>query len=245
MIFVLIPAFNEAGRLKELLPGIPDSVDDSAVRTIVISDGSTDGTPEIAAELGAEVIALPSNRGKGAALRKGAAALENRALDCVVLMDGDGQHDPSFLSSVVAPVLSGDYHVVVGSRYLDDPKRGATPRNRYLVRRLVTWYLRRRLSQPVTDPFSGYRCLSQFAFDTISLRGNEYEGELEMRFEAEIHGLELEEVPIPRVYMDNFSKMGSHGGPLVGRLRAIGQYVRTIVRKRRELASATRSAVAA
>ena len=238
MIYVLIPAFNEADRLKVLLPQISSSIGGSPTRTIVVSDGSTDGTPDISAALGAEVIALTSNQGKSAALAAGHAALEGRQFECLVLMDGDGQHDPDFLPAVVEPVLAGEFDMVIGSRYLADPHRGSAPLNRYVVRRIASWYLARTLEQPITDPFSGYRCLSRAAFEAMELRGTGYQAELEMRFEAEIRGLAVSEVEVPRIYMPHFSKMGTRGGPLLGRLRVIGQYLGVLARKRSELASA-------
>ena len=109
--------------------------------------------------------------------------------------------------------------------------------NRDLVRKLACWYLARHLEQPVTDPFSGYRCLSRTAFEDVRLAGMGYQGELELRFEAEIRGLIVSEVAVPRIYTPQFSKMGIHGGALVGRVRVVGQYLGVVARKRRELAS--------
>lgn len=238
MIYVLIPAYDEAKALPDVLRAIPRAIRGRPVHVILISDGSTDGTPEVAASLGAEVIDLQPNRGKGAALRAGTVVIADRSFDCVVLMDGDGQHDPWHLEPLVAPVLDGTHDVSIGSRYLWNPHRGSAPRNRYLVRRVAVWLLRRRLLQPVTDPFSGYRCLSRRAFDTIRLEGDEYQGELELRFEAALHGLAVQEVAVPRIYVAHFSKMATHGGPFWGRLRVIGQYASTICRKSKQLASA-------
>lgn len=240
MIYVLIPAFNEAASLARVLPRVPRHVEGRPVRAVVICDGSTDGTCRVAAENDAQVIELRPNGGKGSAVRAGAARLVGREFDAVVTMDGDGQHNPDDLLRLVLPVLGGECDIAIGSRYLTDPSRGSTPANRYLVRTLFTRLLRRRLEQPVTDPFAGFRCMSPRAFRQVRLTGHTYEGELEVRFEAELHGLKVIEIPIERIYTANFSKMGETTGPVRGRLSVLRGYVATTRRKTRELAVAQR-----
>lgn len=235
MIYLLIPAFNEAAHLERVLPNVPESLEERAVRTLVACDGSTDGTCRVAAEHGAEIVAVWPNSGKGAAVRAAATRLAGRAFDAVVTMDGDGQHDPRDLPRLVSPVLANECDVSIGSRYLMEPGRGPTPLNRYLVRSVFTRVLRRRLNQPVTDPFTGYRCMSPLAFEKVELTGNAYEGELEVRFEAELHGLDLLEVPIAKTYGQGQSRMSESGGPLRGRLGVVRNYASTTRRKTREL----------
>lgn len=231
MIYVLVPAFNEADNLETLLPRIPARILGRPVSTVVICDGSTDGTCRVGAAHGAEVVKLSSNQGKGSAVRAGAALLKGREIDAVVTMDGDGQHNPDELTTLVRPVLTGEGEVVIGSRYLTDQSKGSTPLNRFLVRSLFTHLLRRRLRQPVTDPFTGFRCMSPVAFEAVLLRGDRYEGELEVRFEAERADLKVIEVPIERIYTGGQSKMAATGG----RLRVIRGYVSTVRRKSKEL----------
>jgi len=242
MIYVLIPAFDEAVHLGRLLPKIPVRLGDRQVRVVVACDGSTDGTCQVVSEQNVELLALWPNSGKGAAVRAAAARLAGRTLDAVVTMDADGQHDPGDLHRLVGPVLSNNCDIAIGSRYLNDPGRGPTPLNRYLVRNVFTRLLRHRLQQPVTDPFSGYRCMSPRAFEQIRLTGNAYENELEVRFEAELHGLSVVEVPIAKTYGRNQSKMGAAGGPLRGRVRVLHRYAATTRRKTRELAAARQDA---
>ncbi len=236
MIYVMIPAFNEAHHLARLLPNLPRRLAGREARTMVVCDGSTDGTCRIATANGAEIVRVWPNAGKGSAIRAGAARLAGRHFDAVVTMDGDGQHDPRDLGGLLQPVLGELCDIAIGSRYLTDSSRGSTPINRYVVRTVFTRLLRRRLQQPVTDPFAGFRCMSPRAFRQVQLTGQSYEGELEVRFEAELHGLRVVEVPISRIYNGNQSKMGAGSGPLRGRLRVIGGYATTIRRKSRELA---------
>jgi glycosyltransferase involved in cell wall biosynthesis len=224
MIVTLIPALNEAKALAQLLPALPERLDGRPVRPVVINDGSTDATADVARAHGARVIDLWPTRGKSAALRTGIHDVRSRAMACLVLMDGDGQHDPAELGRLTRPVLAGECDIACGSRYLAQRGRGPTPRNRYLVRSVVASVLSRRLGVVVTDPFSGYRCLAPTVAATWVPRGDRYQAELELLFDAVRNGWSLREVAITRIYTDDCSKMGDAGGPLIGRLRVLGQY---------------------
>lgn len=243
MISVLIPVLNEAAALARLLPALPERIDGLMVRPVVINDGSTDETAALARAHGAEVVDLWPNHGKSAALRAGLAALASRRSACVVFMDGDGQHDPDDLAQLVGPVLAGECDIACGSRYLTDGGRGDAdggrgdaPVNRYLVRRLVIRSLRRRIGTHITDPFSGYRCLAPAVASAWQPRGERYEAELELLFDAVRNGWVLREVPVARIYTGQCSKMGARHGALVGRLQVMQQYATTIRRKSGELA---------
>jgi glycosyltransferase involved in cell wall biosynthesis len=235
MITIVIPVFNEAPRLRALLPSIPARVLGVSVRTIVADDGSTDESVTVARTSGAIVVSLPVNRGKGAALKAGLAHAADLGFDYLVTMDGDGQHDPVDLAHLVRPVMAGTCDIALGTRYALDPARGAAPLNRYLVRGAVVAYLRRVVDTPYTDPFCGFRCFSRDALNRVRFQGNEYQGELEAIFDAAIHQLRVIEVPVHRVYLKGSSKMGVHHGPLLGRLSVIAQYLGTIRRRTVEL----------
>lgn len=232
-IYVIIPAFNEAERLRRLLPRIPQRIDSISVRTVVVSDGSTDQTTQVAIRHGATIVPLGANSGKAAALRRGLRIAERAGAGWLVTMDGDGQHDPSDLARLVRPVLDGKGDVAIGSRYLTSPRKGATPFNRYLVRRATIAWLRRVLGREHSDPYSGYRIFSRDAMRRLSLGGHEYQTELEQLFDAAESGLRVVEVPIQRVYGPGTSKMGARWGRFGGRIRVVAQYVATIVRRSR------------
>ncbi len=240
MIIVLMAAYNEAATLSDILARMPARIDSHHVRTIVVSDGSTDGTADVARNHGAEVMEFPRNRGKGATLKSGLASIANDRYAALVFMDADGQHDPDQLASVVTPVLSDTADLVIGSRYLHGSGRANAPWNRYLVRSGAAALLRLVLSDPITDPFSGFRAMNRRAVGCIDLRGDRYESELEMLFCAERNGQRITEVEVPKIYGPQTSKMGARYGSLLGRIDVVMRYGATIVRGAYSLRRGTR-----
>jgi glycosyltransferase involved in cell wall biosynthesis len=235
VIAVVVPAFNEADRLRALLPRIPACLSGVPVQVVVVSDGCTDGTDTVAVDYGAVLVRLPRHRGKGAALRAGFARAMDLGPSQLVTMDADGQHDPADLERLVQPVLAGKCALAVGSRFASGPSRGPAPLNRYLVRRALVAALRATIGRTYTDPCCGYRCFSVQAVQAIRLRGDHYQSELETLFEAAIHGLSVLEVSVRADYPAGSSKMGARVGRPAGRVWVISQYVSTIARKTREL----------
>lgn len=239
MIRLIIPAFNEAGPLESLLARLPTTLLDHGVSALVVSDGSTDHTVEVAHDAGVDVLALQPNRGKGTAIRAALERLASTEYDIAVLMDADGQHDPADLEALVAPLLAAEADIAIGSRYLGSEKRGDTPLNRYAVRWTTVAVLQRILGTRYTDPYCGFRAFIRSAIESVEFCGNRYEGELEVLFDACRCKIQVVEVPIVKIYGSGMSKMSADGGELFGRLKVIGQYSRTIVRKTKELRSVT------
>jgi glycosyltransferase involved in cell wall biosynthesis len=239
-VSVVMPAFNEAGKIGGLLAEMPKSIDGHEVTVVVVDDGSTDATPDIAGALGAVVIRHPTNQGKGAALCR--AMEEIRALppDALVWMDGDGQHLPSWLPDLVRPVLFKGIDLCVGSRYLGSGHTGAAPLNRLLVRAAAIRAVALIAGYQLTDPFSGFRCFSRDALHVVRLESRGYEAELESVFAVARAGLRLLEVPVPRIYGPDTSKMGYRHGALQGRLVVLTGYARAIHRARQRRDASTR-----
>ncbi|MGB7859048.1 MAG: glycosyltransferase family 2 protein [Acidimicrobiia bacterium] len=227
-VVVLMPAFNEGTKIADVLAAMPKSLLGRDLLVVVIDDGSTDGTADIAESSGASVIRQPSNQGKGAALAVGLDHVRSLGCEATVWMDSDGQHLPESLSRIVAPVLFDDIDLCVGSRYLDERQRHSAPLNRRLVRQMAIGAVQRITGYHVTDPFSGFRCLSRRALETVHLEGRGYESELESCFAVARAGLTYREVPIPRIYGPGTSKMGHRRGALIGRIAVVAGYRRTI-----------------
>lgn len=224
-------AYNEEAPLARLLSSLPDTVNGHELRTILVDDGSMDRTADVAESHGCTVIRLPVNGGKGAALRAGLEAIRHKAHDGVILMDSDGQHDPHCLTGLTGPIADGSADMVVGSRYLADNRRGATPWNRYLVRTATVKTLERFGGISVTDPYSGYRAFAPDALRCVSLCGDRYESELEIVFCMTRARMRIIEVPIPKIYGDATSKMAARHGAFLGRVTVVKGYARTILRE--------------
>ncbi len=147
---VIIPAFNEEGGIGDTLRELRESCPD--VEIIVVNDGSSDRTAEIAGDIeGVCVLAHARNRGYGAALKTG---IRNTSRPYVAWYDADGQHRPADLMAVAAPVLSGDKDVVIGVRGKDSAK----VRDRVLGKKVLGLVARLVSGERIPDLNSGLRC---------------------------------------------------------------------------------------
>lgn len=151
---VVIPAFNEAKALPRTLEELQR--DQPGLDIVVIDDGSSDDTADVAAVAGIPVVRLPFNLGVGGAVRTGLRYSVEHDYDRTVVFDADGQHDPSSIK-VLLDTLDDGADMVVGSRFLadDDHYRTGHTRRRAmgLLTRLVTW----STGQAFTDTTSGFR----------------------------------------------------------------------------------------
>ena len=197
-ISIIIPVFNEAESLSELLNKIlalhlPGS------EIIVVDDGSTDGTADVAMKTGANVVRHPYNIGNGAAVKTGIRAARGTFL---VLMDGDGQHKPADIPKLLAD--ANKYHMVVGAR-----GKGSKLRfHRYIanvVYNLLASYVTRF---KVSDLTSGFRVLSRSdALRFIDLLPNTFSYPTTLTLAFLRSGLTVKYVPIESLYRAGQSKI--------------------------------------
>lgn len=113
---VVIPAFNEAAGIGRVLEGI--RAVEPRLPVLVVDDGSTDGTAAIARHAGAHVVRLPFNMGYGVALQTGYKYALREGHDCVVQLDGDGQHEPADIPALLGVIARREADVALGSRFL-------------------------------------------------------------------------------------------------------------------------------
>ncbi len=219
-VVAIIPAYNEARTIGSVVL----QTCRHANTVIVVDDGSSDATAEIAAAAGALVVRHGVNRGKGAALNTGFC--KARELDplAIVMLDGDGQHQPEEVPQVLAPILEGQADMVVGSRYLE--KECGVPRHRILGHWAFTSLTNLASGLRVSDSQSGFRAFSPRAVECVSFSSNGFSVESEMQFLAHEHGLRLAEVPITADYVDKPKRpVVAHGLMVLnGVLRLVGQY---------------------
>jgi glycosyltransferase involved in cell wall biosynthesis len=190
-ITAILPAFNEEVSIGSIVLHARQHAD----RVIVIDDGSTDRSAEVAALAGAEVIRHTSNKGKGAALKTGfEAALQNGA-KVIVTMDADGQHDPEEISKLAGPILAGEADVVNGSRYMNGNGK-STPFYRRMGQNVLDSATNLNSGLHVTDTQSGFRAFAASAVHEFKFGQSGMAIESEMLMDAANAGLRIKEVEI-------------------------------------------------
>lgn len=168
---------------------------------LVVDDGSTDQTARIAEEAGAILIRHEENRGKAEAVNTGLKRAREMNACLVVLLDADGQHDPTEIPALIEPIESGEADLVVGSRFLG--VRSQIPRWRVFGQRALTLATNMASGISLTDSQSGFRALSQAALESMSFRADGgFSIESEMQFLVQQHGLKVHEVPVTMIYAE-------------------------------------------
>jgi glycosyltransferase involved in cell wall biosynthesis len=192
-IVVVLPAFNEQDNVGAVIAAMPDVVAGLRVVPVVVSDGSTDATAAAAREAGALVTELPINRGGGLALRVGYEIALELGAQIVVTMDADGQHLPSELPVMLAPIVDDAADYVNGSRLLGAFERESVIRHIgvHVFSRVVSVLTGRR----ITDPSSGYRAARADLLERLVLEQDRF-WTSEILIEALRHRARVVEVPV-------------------------------------------------
>jgi glycosyltransferase involved in cell wall biosynthesis len=154
---VLIPAFNESATIGLVVRGVRAAA--PGLPVVVVDDGSTDGTATIARAAGARVVRLPFNMGYGVAVQTGYKYALRHDHDCVVQLDGDGQHEPADVQPLVEAVVRGGADVALGSRFLGRDAYRPEPLRRVGMR-LFSWLALLLGGRQFTDVTSGFQALS-------------------------------------------------------------------------------------
>ena len=154
---VIVPAFNEAGSISDVLTELKSF----NYQVLVVSDGSSDGTSEISRSMGIRVLDLPLNLGVGGALRAGFRFAVKEKYSAIVQIDADGQHPTGEIENLIAAANGNQAQLVIGSRFLSD----GTSMKVGIVRRLVMRVLARSSSRAtgtnITDTTSGFRIICE------------------------------------------------------------------------------------
>ena len=190
---VIVPALNEEHSIGSVIAEIRAA--DPELDVVVIDDGSTDRTAIVAAEHGAEVLALPFNLGIGGAVQTGYQYARNNDFDIAIQVDGDGQHDPSEIVRLVEPILEGKADMVVGTRFAEGGGYRGTRIRRvgiHLFAAVVSLMVRAR----VTDTTSGFRAANKKAIRLFAVDYPHDYPEVEATVLVARHGLTMVEVPV-------------------------------------------------
>jgi hypothetical protein len=192
-IAVVIPAYNEADNVATVIARIPAEVCGVPTATLVVDDGSRDGTSDEAARAGAVVARHVINRGGGAALRTGYRLMSESGARIVVTLDADGQHVPAEMERLVKPILDGEVDMAHGSRVLGGADPNARSREFGIVffNRVVSFITRTRVS----DCSNGYRAVRTTVLPQLVLRQEQFHTS-EFMIEAIKRGIPAKEVPV-------------------------------------------------
>ena len=156
-LLVIVPAFNEAGSIAEVLMELQPF----GYNVLVVSDGSKDATPDIARALGVRVLELPLNLGVGGALRAGFRYAVKERYRAVVQVDADGQHPADEIADLVAAANENGAHLVIGSRFLSEGTSMEVGITRRLVMRILARSSSRATGINITDTTSGFRIICE------------------------------------------------------------------------------------
>ena len=171
-VLVIIPAYNEEKRIASVIRGVKDHF--PLAEVLIVDDGSRDKTRWVAIEAGAQVLSHPFNLGYGAALQTGYKFALDKGYEAIVQMDGDGQHDPSFVPELLGVIQRGEADIVIGSRFLK-PRSMISAGEIYqapFIRRLgirvfgaITSLI---IQQKITDSTSGYQAMNRRVLEWVS-----------------------------------------------------------------------------
>lgn len=227
-LLIQIPCLNEAESLPSTIKSLPTFLAGvSRIEYLVIDDGSTDNTRQIAKELGAHhVVSHRTNRGLAAAFQTGLDTSLALGADIIVNTDADNQYNPREMGSLISPILAGEADIVVGNRQVQGIEHFSK------VKRLLQWAgsaVVRKLSKThIEDAVSGYRALSRYAAKKIFIASS-FSYTTEMIIQAGRKGLSVKSVPVETNHVTRPSRLFSSVPKFIGNtagtiLRAYAMY---------------------
>jgi glycosyltransferase involved in cell wall biosynthesis len=199
-VAAIIPAFNEAGTIADVVAGLGGVV----AFALVVDDGSTDETAARARAAGADVLAMRTNAGKGHAVRAGLDRVMVEPFTHALLLDGDMQHLPSEAPRLIDAATETGADLVVGERQFS---REQMPAARYHANRIGSRALSWFVGAPIRDSQCGFRLVRLAALHGIPLRSRGFDIETEMLVKLRRKGARVVSVPITAVYASERSKL--------------------------------------
>lgn len=230
---VVIPCLNEGDAIGGLVADILEVARDpklpvDLVRILVVDNGSTDHTASSAGSAGAAVVSEPQ-RGYGRACLSGVLAADGA--DIIVLLDGDRSDVPAELPLLLAPLLSGDADLVIGSRMLGAYEQGSLLPQQIFGNRIATAFLRLLFGCRVTD-IGPYRVIGRRQLLELGMREMTYGWSIEMICRAAKTGLRVKEVPVS--YRKRAAGKSKVSGNIGASLKAGSRIMLAVVRARRD-----------
>ncbi len=216
-IIAAIPAYNDEKYIGTVVLKTRQYVSE----VIVLDDGSTDRTADIARLAGASVIQHEQNKGKGVSIQRILAEAKKRNLDTLVLLDTDAQHNPDEIPNLIKPIISEGFDLIIGSR---EQQRLNIPPYRRVGQRVLSYFLRLLSGEKVFDSECGFRAFSPKAVAELKLKQSGFAVEAEMIAAAAEKALKVTEVPISAIY----TRDGSTLNPVAHGLRNLALLINMI-----------------
>lgn len=215
-VLIAIPAYNEESSIEAVLEGLPDQLAGiGRIDVVVVDDGSSDRTAELARRMGAEVVSHRRNLGLGQTFGTAVTRALETGADVLVTIDADGQFDASQIPELLIPIADGYADAVTGSRFTGSGRPAGMPRTRYWGNRFFSSLLDTMLRQRLSDVSCGFRAYTREALLHLNLLGRHTYTQ-ESIFDLVNKGLRVSEVPIRVAY---FPERQSH---VSGNLAAYG-----------------------
>jgi glycosyltransferase involved in cell wall biosynthesis len=194
-VIVQIPCFNEESTLPQTLAGVPRRIEGvDRVEILVIDDGSTDGTAEVARRHGADhVVRHARNQGLGRAFRTGLDTCLRLGADIIVNTDADNQYPGSAIPDLVRPILEGQAEIVIGDRRTDEVAHFSPGKKR--LQKLGSFIVRELSGTAVPDAVSGFRALSRSAALKLNIVSS-FSYTIEMLIQAGKERMAVASVPV-------------------------------------------------
>ena len=211
-----MPAYNEERYIGSVILKARQYADE----VIVLDDGSTDDTSEIARLAGATVIRHEENKGYGAAIQSLLAEAKKKNPDVLVLLDADAQHNPDEIPRLIKPIISEDSDLVVGSR---KQQKGQIPTYRRTGLKVLSYFSGILSREKLSDTESGFRVFSRKAIAVLEPRESGMAVSAETIADAAAKGLKITEVPISIAYTQDGSTLNPirHGLGVLYRILAM------------------------
>ena len=194
--WVIIPAFNEARSVAAVV----EALKGEGYHLVIVDDGSTDETAQIAAGLGVNVCRHRVNLGQGAAIQTGIEWALGRGASYFVTFDADGQHAAADIPKLVAPLMKGRADVALGSRFVSSGRAEGIPAGRRVVLWLAVRFTRLSTGLAVTDTHNGIRALNTSAARSIQITQNGMAHAGQILRQVKSQGLRWVEVPVAITY---------------------------------------------
>ena len=219
-ICILIPAYNA----EETLGSVLKKVEPLKIDTIVVDDGSSDGTKRVSSEMRVHLLRHPFNLGKGAALRTGFQYILQRDFQLVITLDADGQHNPSEIPFLLGIFQSVKPDILIASRAAEFGKMTFLRR---FWNRLGVKAVARLCHSDITDSQSGFRLIRTIVLKEVDLSTSRFETELELLVKACKKGFSVLSIPINTQKVDGTSS--THFRPVVDTWRVCKLFLRSLL----------------